>query len=340
MPSLDFTKEERAFIDFYTSHIADLGRAVVFFEDLIRLALLGKGEYLVSGRVKSMQECIRKFNRKYRAKLEESQTEYTILEFITDLIGVRVVCLYEDEIQIAVDTLQSYFSQIEVTDKIGKIKSSPDVLGYQAYHMDLELNAKRKQLEEYQKYADLKFEVQIRTVIQDAWSQIDHKIKYKKDLSPALERRINLLSGLFEIADREFIDIRDKSKTYIEEVKNTIVQIQSSTSNTNPLTAVELAQFLETKFPQVYTSAVGAETITREILGCLEFSIQDLINAFLEHQITVETYAAQRKIQLKPFTLLRHLLFLTNPAAFRGLLFENQRIRFESWFNDQKISAS
>ena len=53
------------------------------------------------------------------------------------------------------------------------------------------------------------FEVQIRSLIQDAWSVLDHKIKYKKSIPIDLKRRINILSALFELADREFKEIRN-----------------------------------------------------------------------------------------------------------------------------------
>ena len=60
------------------------------------------------------------------------------------------------------------------------------------------------------------FEVRIRTVIQDAWSVLDHKIKYKKSIPNDLKRRINILSALFELADREFKEIRNATTELIE----------------------------------------------------------------------------------------------------------------------------
>jgi len=50
----------------------------------------------------------------------------------------------------------------------------------------------------------------MRTIIQDAWSILDHKIKYKKSIQQSLKRRINRLSALFEIADDEFFRINDE----------------------------------------------------------------------------------------------------------------------------------
>ncbi|MEO5323046.1 hypothetical protein PV773_06955 [Mesorhizobium sp. CC13] len=64
-------------------------------------------------------------------------------------------------------------------------------------------------MKEYAAYADFPFELQIRTVVQDSWSVLDHKIKYKKSIPIELKRRINTLAALFELADREFREIRE-----------------------------------------------------------------------------------------------------------------------------------
>ena len=57
--------------------------------------------------------------------------------------------------------------------------------------------------------ADYRFEVQIRTIVQDAWSEVDHKLKYKKQIPAFLQRRINRFAAIFELADQEFEAIRD-----------------------------------------------------------------------------------------------------------------------------------
>ena len=61
-----------------------------------------------------------------------------------------------------------------------------------------------------------RFELQIRTVVQDSWSTLDHKIKYKKSIPAALKRRINTLAALFELADREFRQVREETELQIE----------------------------------------------------------------------------------------------------------------------------
>jgi hypothetical protein len=58
------------------------------------------------------------------------------------------------------------------------------------------------------------FEVQIRTVLQHAWAEFEHDIRYKGTIpdahAPDLDRRLTLAAGLLELADREFSTIRDR----------------------------------------------------------------------------------------------------------------------------------
>jgi hypothetical protein len=61
-------------------------------------------------------------------------------------------------------------------------------------------------LQEYKPFKGLLFEIQIRTVLQHAWAEIDHDRGYKFSgvLPRDLRRRLNLLAGQLELADKEF----------------------------------------------------------------------------------------------------------------------------------------
>ena len=48
--------------------------------------------------------------------------------------------------------------------------------------MILRFSDARCQLVEYQRYRDIKFEVQIRTALQHAWGEIEHGLGYKPTL--------------------------------------------------------------------------------------------------------------------------------------------------------------
>jgi ppGpp synthetase/RelA/SpoT-type nucleotidyltranferase len=205
MPSLDFDLEEALFRSAYAQQLPVLEDACAALTGMVAAVVARAGGVdiaKVEGRVKEAEECIRKFIRKYRPTLEESNTPYSIQNCITDLIGVRVVCLYEDELEKIAQIVRSHFAVIDVTDKVTAVESTEASFGYKGLHLDLRLSAAERDLPEHVAYAHLPFELQVRTIIQDSWSVLDHRIKYKKSIPGQLKRRINVLSALFELARR------------------------------------------------------------------------------------------------------------------------------------------
>jgi hypothetical protein len=73
-------------------------------------------------------------------------------------------------------------------------------------------------------YRDLRFEIQVRTIAQHAWATVDHKLRYKResDVPPELQRDLWRLSAVFELADKQFSDIRrhtaELASSYAERV--------------------------------------------------------------------------------------------------------------------------
>ena len=159
MASLDFEVEKQKFREFYNDNHDVLEKAKDSFVSIINSILVTEGVSisLVSGRVKDREECIKKFSRKYQAKLEESETSYEIKDYITDVLGLRVVCLYEKDVIKVRDILKDEFSVIDETNKILDIESKEDVFGYKGLHMDLQLQEPRSGMKEYILYRDLSF---------------------------------------------------------------------------------------------------------------------------------------------------------------------------------------
>ena len=77
-------------------------------------------------------------------------------------------------------------------------------------HYVAELNSNRADLPEHRKYHSKKFEVQIRSILQHAWAEIEHDLGYKSQaaIPRAVRRRFSRLAGLLELADEEFAGIR------------------------------------------------------------------------------------------------------------------------------------
>lgn len=171
---------------------------------------------------------------------------YATREDITDLAGVRVVYLYKSDLRAIEKLIESEFDVIEKVDKVDEQEA--DRFGYGALHYLVHLGRKSSGA----RYDDLKHlicEIQVRTVLQDAWAIIAHHLSYKQelDIPKVLRRKLNSLSGLFETADDQFEQVRAERKQYQRTVKRK-GKSQSDFLN-QEINLDTFKEFLKWKFP-------------------------------------------------------------------------------------------
>lgn len=351
MASLDFEQEKIAFRHFYDSnikHFVDAKNAYIrIINGIVKRFDIGEVTK-VEGRVKDKEECIKKFHRKYQNQLEAAEHPYEIKDFISDLIGIRIVCLYEDQISMLSGLLQHHFRILDVTDKISSIESTEDSFGYKGLHMDLALNEELASQAKYQPYANLPFEVQIRSLIQDAWSVLDHKIKYKKSIPNDLKRRINVLSALFELADREFKEIRNATTELIEMETDLPISdslddslekqdtsgIEASAKTLNAFNFLRIAGhfFREFEFQDFKVDGFVHDILKLDP----EFQKSELHKCLIDNLKTVREYRDQFLTEnpeksFSPYTTIRHCFFLYDPEKFGRILSKGIKERFSEW---------
>ncbi|MDG6348575.1 hypothetical protein QAA18_07435 [Luteimonas sp. 8-5] len=346
MASLDFEAEKSAFREYHNDNSELLHGAEDFFRSLV-VSLLARVSGLekptVTSRLKDREECIRKFSRKYQTALEESQNAYEIKDHITDLIGLRVVCLYENEVDLIVSMLRTNFEVLEETNKIKAIESTENAFGYKGFHLDLKINEARREFPEYAQYESLRFEVQVRTTIQDAWSALDHKIKYKRSIPADLKRRINTLAALFELADHEFLSIRDKTKELFQKAQSETKKIAvegpapapAASGAKQAATDLDVFSFIsvaEHYFPGYNFISFAADGFVQELLKIKpSLTIEFLSDSLNRHLAKVKKYKAESPHSLNPYTQIRHSLYLEDQDLFKTCLFDMQRAQFDEW---------
>jgi ppGpp synthetase/RelA/SpoT-type nucleotidyltranferase len=351
LASLNFEKEKHAFRKFYDSNWKLFENARKAYIRIISSLLKGSdvGEVTkIEGRVKNKEECIKKFQRKYQNKLEADEQPYEIKDYLSDLIGIRIICLYEDQIEVVSEVLKRHFKIIDVTDKTSAIEGTEDSFGYKGLHMDLALNEQMKSLSQYQQYTDYPFEVQIRSLIQDAWSVLDHKIKYKKSIPNDLKRRINILSALFELADREFKEIRNATMELIQ--KATVAPIgdplddsretagqPSTAANEKTVNAFNFLRVAGHFFKDFEFEDYKVDDFVQDILKLDNgFKKSDLHKGLIENLKTVRDYrdyfmAENPDNTFSPYTSIRHCLYLYDQETFSRILSKKPKERFEGW---------
>lgn len=182
---------------------------------LVKALLAGRGIPIssVAGRVKDRKSFLRKVV--WRTK------KYSTIAAVTDLVGIRVVTFFVDDIDRVADLVESEFA-IDRPNSVDKRRLDDlDSFGYQSLHFVVSLNESRAKLSEYARFAGLKAEIQIRTLLQHAWAEIEHDRGYKGGrFAPSeFQRRFSSLAGLLEVADEEFRRLRDDYESYYSAVK-------------------------------------------------------------------------------------------------------------------------
>lgn len=173
------------------------------YVDLITQLLDDAGiNYLsVTGRTKSVASFAAKANR----SLPGTPAHDEPLVGITDQVGVRVITYVLSDVAAVADLLSDQMLVLDDRDMAAETANKGS-FGYASRHVLVDLAAGAPLIRPAS--------VQIRTVLQHAWAEFEHDIRYKgtipEEYVPDLDRRFTLAAGLLELADREFSEIRDR----------------------------------------------------------------------------------------------------------------------------------
>ena len=145
------------------------------------------------------------------------------LSDITDLAGIRVIVFFPRTLAVVDDIIKMQFAVLERSDKIQSLIKE-DKFGYGSIHYLVKLNDNRTVLLEYSRFKDLVAEIQLRTILQHGWAEIEHDIQYKavETIPNTIRRRFMALAGLLEIADREFQAIQDEDERLATEARKSL----------------------------------------------------------------------------------------------------------------------
>lgn len=155
-------------------------------------------------------------------KLERKGEGYNTLEDITDILGCRVICFLSDEVDKIGKEVEKHFVVDWANSANKKDLLKENAFGYLSLHYICSLPFGGKWPDEI---CGKKFEIQIRTILQHAWSAIHHDIGYKSDFGVPREisRQFARLAGLLELADDEFVRARDNMVGYTEDIRKRII---------------------------------------------------------------------------------------------------------------------
>ena len=195
--------------------------------DLLRRALREQNIYVTAFEYRIKSE------KSLAGKLELKGAKYKSIDDVTDLVGLRVITFYTDEVDKVAAIAKRVFD-IDWQESVDKRKLHQlDSFGYNSLHYICRLHKD-----------GLRFELQMRTALQHVWSTIEHDTGYKGEVKIPREykRQFSRLAGMLELVDDEFSRLRTVLTDYRRQIQS---MVKSGRLDDVTLSADSFRSFLE-----------------------------------------------------------------------------------------------
>jgi len=255
----------------------------------------------IEARAKSLESFAKKASRpstsdpslpRYRDPLSE----------ITDLAGVRVISFFPKTLKYVDRVIQSEFTVLKKKDK-RHYQRTKKMFGYRSIHYLIRMKPERSILPEYKCFAKLTAEIQVRTILQHAWAEMEHDIRYKSSavIPTSIRKRFEALARTIEVADREFQAIQDEDEKLYQ---TTIRSVQSGKLNDAMIIPDALKYYMDQRFGPDGRMAAFSYDVAATLLRKMGFSnikqVDDCIKDY-DHDSISKVLWGFRQGQLRRF---------------------------------------
>ncbi|MBN2810660.1 MAG: (p)ppGpp synthetase [Spirochaetales bacterium] len=274
---------------------------------------------------------VKGFNSYYRKLLRnipDDITQKTDLPVVTDIIGIRIICAFLEDLSVVEKTLHDCFTVYEVERK-GADRTFRE-FGYESTHVLLAIPEEMRS--DLVLPEGLIFEIQVRTILQDAWAEVEHELVYKSEFSPfdlPLKRKLASINASLSLADIIFQEIRDYQNKLNRELDK---RRGSFYHKADMETELELPR-LESQLQASPASAAEGSAALSYVQGTIDDMILDAIEAHnagnLERAVSI--YSAI--IQASPNETVLSVIY-----KHRGMAYFAQSL-YEDALKDFLLSA-
>ncbi|MGC4367045.1 GTP pyrophosphokinase [Hydrogenophaga sp. R2] len=183
-------------------------------------------------------------------KLERKRLKPKRLDEIEDLVGIRVIFLFQRDLEQFHAQIENAFKVISAEDTSQRLTDAQ--FGYKSRHYILNLPAELDRVPTLKGLTQQKVELQVRTLAQHIWAAAAHKLQYKHEESVPLplRRSIYRVSALLETVDLEFTRVLEQRDEYVKTQAASLVELDRL--DVNVVEAV-LDQLLPAKSKDVVT---------------------------------------------------------------------------------------
>jgi len=181
---------------------------------------------------------------------------------LTDKLGVRVITYFENDIAPVVELLQRELKINRPKSEDKRTKLSLREFGYLSVHLIARPKGRWSRLSKYRPLRGTWFEIQVRSILEHAWAEIEHEVVYKSGIifPNETKRRFARLAGALEILESEFFALRTERWKLIDAY---VAAFEEDTKiSQDVLDSAKLIALLEVERPHRagWRSASGTET--------------------------------------------------------------------------------
>lgn len=214
------------------------------------------------------------------------------------MMGIRIICTFLEDIEIVLAQIKEMFDIYEI--EVKGAQQSFKEFGYESVHVLVKIpeDCVPENLPEDKKLPDeLVCEIQIRTILQDAWAEVEHELIYKTEFTPfdmPLRRKLASMNASLSLADIIFQEIRDYQKNLQSEMT---MRRRSFYEKADELTINEKSERKNELFEKINPYVQG--TIDELLLQAIKaHNAGDLDNAILIYTKIIESKPAPNNIVL------------------------------------------
>jgi len=168
---------------------------------------------------------------------------------LTDVIGARVITYYNDEVPSVVTALSSAL-EVDAQRSVNKREQLAAIeFGYRSVHLIVRTRGSWFTSPQYEALRNIWFEIQVRSILEHAWAEIEHEVVYKSGITyPVLvKRRFARMAGAIEILEDEFVMLRKYQDKMVDFYKQ---RYSGGRDSTIELDSVRLIALLECERPE------------------------------------------------------------------------------------------
>ena len=226
-------------VEWYTSNLPVYKKLAIRVESIIKEKLKQENinYHSVTSRAKELTEYKEKAAKE---KYKDPKNE------IVDMAGIRVITYLDSEAQKVAEILKLSFTffkehSMDKSDQLGT-----DKVGYRSIHFVCCLNEAACNVAANNEFAGIKFEIQVRTILQHAWAEFEHDRNYKLRngvvLPKELVRRLKIVAGNLELIDWTFEQLASSITNYTLDIRKKTFEGDFSTKISSPSLMVYLRQ--------------------------------------------------------------------------------------------------